>query len=83
MMKGENSLYKANAVLLINTLLLYFAIIGGYIVEVFKGHKTVLNVSIFLSLVIMAGIAISVTYLKNKNSSSFKYILIVKQPNAG
>ncbi len=77
MMKGENSLYKANAVLLINTLLLYFAIIGGYIVEVFKGHKTVLNVSIFLSLVIIAGIAISVTYLKNKNSSSFKYILIV------
>lgn len=75
---GENiNYYKANSIVLTVSWILDIFLILGYIGEVVKGQKEVFMVLGLVLLVVIQGMIAFLCYIKDKTSSSMKYIVII------
>lgn len=76
-MEENVNYYKANSVVLTVSWILDIFLILGYIGEVVKGEKEVFMVLGLVLLVIIQGVLAFLCYLKDRKSSSMKYIVII------
>ena len=77
-MQVENRLLgKINAAVMYISIIINVALLFGYIVEIFKGHRSIMSVMVYTLLVVGYIIAMIIEYKKDAHSERLKYISLV------
>ncbi|MFZ5352126.1 MAG: hypothetical protein ACOZCL_05295 [Bacillota bacterium] len=73
----KSQISRANKSVLLMNIVLFVVLAAGYIVDYFKGNKTLGYILLFCGIILLIGLIDTAIYIRNRESRYLKYVTLV------